>query len=86
MSDCIQLLHYGLDAIVQRDVDRMPAEISQRAREQRYFTALQVYPDRQAALREEIGRNLQAAWRRRRVPQLAFLGAAMERIRRAMPS
>lgn len=87
MSQEIRLLHHGLDAIIQRDPARMPNAITPTARMQRYLTAAQAFPDhRNGHLRAEIGKNLQAAWRARRRPSLVFLGAAMQRIRRAMSS
>lgn len=87
MSQDIHLLHHGLDAIVQRDLAGMPAQISPADRMKRYLNATRAHPDRlMGEMRAEIGGHLQEAWRRRRVPQWAFLGEAMESIRRKVES
>lgn len=72
MTDSLPcLLHGGLDAIVQRDVDHMPRAITPQMRMARYVRAASLSCDRFHDLRVMIGTNYKRAWHAGSFPHLA---------------
>lgn len=94
-SDDIQLLGWGLDAIIAHtrlpragllgrlfpapNVPSLPYTPSERERLDRYNDAALLHADRMYELRAEIGERLQAAWKRGQVPDLRTVAAMTQR-------
>ncbi|MCD9088844.1 hypothetical protein [Stenotrophomonas sp. SY1] len=73
MNQDIGCLKCRLNRVVFRTVRTM----SPRERMQRYYEAVIVYPPAKLAMRQEIGANLQDAWKAGKRPNLRLIARAI---------
>ncbi|MNM92626.1 hypothetical protein D3C81_1049650 [compost metagenome] len=73
MNQDIGCLKCQLNRVVFRTIRTMSA----RERMQRYYEALIVYPPPKHAMRQDIGTNLQDAWKAGKRPNLRLISRAL---------